>query len=282
MTPGLQFTQELQTTYLDPPPIESLPKPGPLILPSIGLVGVGIALVPIAIQNQLLVGVAVILATVLGIAGVAGLIWAGSRATRRAAVKRLLELRSLGIWSQAIDRQNRKHYFDSIKHLDDWLKQGSRGLLTFGETSIETSRGQVPIRLFHHTYTINTGKSSTTITHWVAAAPAPESWPLIRLTTESFFSKIGKKLGLSDIQLDDPAFNDRWLVKCESEDFAIVALSPEVQNELQNAPKNEGWAFGKGYVACVQRAALSPEQLQTLAQRAASIRVAISPELDSF
>lgn len=282
MSRGIDFETDLACDFPEPPPLESLPKSGLLTLVSVVLIAGGLASVfakTASTGNQTLW--IVVMVGLFGTGGV-GVAIAATRANKRMVAKRATELRSLGIPTRSLETKERPTFFAQIAHLDEWLKNGTKGLTIIGQTTIDTERGPVSVRVFHHTYTVNTGKNSTTIHHWAATAPAGANWPMLRLTGENFLTKLTKKLGASDIQLDNQAFNDKWVVKCDSEDFAIVALAPGVQEFLTDAPNNEAWALGKGAVACIRRGWLKPAEVRTLAERAASLRARIPEDLDAF
>jgi hypothetical protein len=56
--------------------------------------------------------------------------------------------------------------------------------------------------------------------------------PTLKLTSESWGSEIGKKLGMQDIQIGSSEFDDRFMIKGNNEVFAINLLTYRVQDKL--------------------------------------------------
>lgn len=136
--------------------------------------------------------------------------------------------------------------------------------------------------VMEHEAVVGSGKHRQTIVHTVAALPCPPDWPNLTLGPESFFSKLGEMLGFKDLKLDDAAFNARWRIKCSSEEFAIVALSPAAQAWLLAAPKQEAWCIGSGWVCCVWDGHHEPAAVADLIARPAELLKQMPPELAAW
>ncbi len=80
-------------------------------------------------------------------------------------------------------------------------------------------------------YTVRHGDSSTTYTRVTAMAETPFGLTL-RIHQEGFFSNIGKKLGMQDVAVGHPEFDDLFVVKASDEDLARAWLVPEVTELL--------------------------------------------------
>lgn len=59
---------------------------------------------------------------------------------------------------------------------------------------------------------------------------------------EGFFSKIGKKLGMEDVQVGDSRFDKEFIVKCSDPDFIRTALLPEIKERFYHAFDEHGAA----------------------------------------
>ncbi|MEO0513282.1 MAG: hypothetical protein AAF108_10365 [Planctomycetota bacterium] len=183
-----------------------------------------------------------------------------------------------------LDRETAKALFPQVAHLEKWLKYGSRGLKSYGETTVATDRGDLAVRLFYHRYTVSTGNSHHVVQHWIALAPPQESghpWPELTLSNENFVARIAKKLGREDHELDDTSFNDRWLVRCDDPDFPLVALPPVVQSVLADSPRYETWVFGPRGVAVLHVGVHKSQAVVGLAHRVARVRAMMPTVLDA-
>lgn len=79
--------------------------------------------------------------------------------------------------------------------------------------------------VFVDTYVVSTGKSSTTYTRARARFPLGFG-PCFRVTPEGLLQSLGKALGVRDIELDDVAFDPRFVVKGETPAAIRVAWTP--------------------------------------------------------
>lgn len=205
----------------------------------------------------------------------------GGRMVARSRAKNLRSLASLGIRATYdIPKGEKARAFAPLNHLKKTLRYAERGLTAFAEAIVPTTRGEVEVRLYHHTYTVSSGNHTQTVRHWVATAPAPDHWPELRLSNEHFIAKLVKTFGGKDLELDDADFNERWIVQCDNEDFAIVALPPAVQDLLADAPRHETWVIGHGLVTCLHVGVHKDQDIRQLADRVATVRAMIPSELD--
>ena len=85
------------------------------------------------------------------------------------------------------------------------------------------------VRFF--TYTTGSGKSSTT---WsaVAAAVGGAGGFSLELFPENFLTRIATALGLQDIRVGDPAFDQAFIVRSNDPAYAAAALLPEIRSRL--------------------------------------------------
>lgn len=161
--------------------------------------------------------------------------------------------------------------FAPFKH----LKYGARGIEWIARGEID---GREVVAILHQ-YVIHTGQSAQQIMHVCIACRCPESWPMVELRGEHVFHRIAEALGSTDIRLESEAFNRRWRISTESEDQAILVLTPEAQAMLSDAAKGEAWSIGRGWVRMSGRALVKPEQLAAGLGRPGRLLDAVPPEL---
>lgn len=80
--------------------------------------------------------------------------------------------------------------------------------------------------VFQYEYTVGSGKSSTTHRRTVALIDLPLDAPHLTISTESAWSRIKRAVGLRDIEVESPAFNDHYQVRSDDDRFAITLLDP--------------------------------------------------------
>ena len=85
------------------------------------------------------------------------------------------------------------------------------------------------VRFFN--YTTGSGKSSTT---WsaVAASVGGAGGFSLELFPENFLTRIATALGLQDIRVGDPAFDQAFIVRSNDPAYAAAALLPEIRARL--------------------------------------------------
>lgn len=136
------------------------------------------------------------------------------------------------------------------------------------------------LTLVEHGYTSGSGDSKTTIRHAIAATPCPVAWPELRLTSESRLRKLAEWAGAKDIEVEDPAFNARWKVRCTDPEFAVVLLTPEVQRELAAWPRHLWIEIGHGAVTVAARGYLTADRARELAAVITGLTALIPRELE--
>ncbi|MFT3830709.1 MAG: hypothetical protein QM691_13480 [Opitutaceae bacterium] len=82
-----------------------------------------------------------------------------------------------------------------------------------------------------HTYTTGSGKHRQT---WQALAItcANPHGLILQLGTQDFLTALGVKLGMQDVKVGDPVFDDRFVLKTSDPDFVRAALLPEIRAGL--------------------------------------------------
>jgi hypothetical protein len=100
------------------------------------------------------------------------------------------------------------------------------------------------------TYTVSSGHSHVTFTRMRAPYVNPEGFRFT-IYRKRFLSDLGKLLGMQDIEVGDPNFDEAFIIKSNDEDRVRVLFSdPKIQQMIQDQPKirlevkdSEGW-FG--------------------------------------
>ncbi len=103
------------------------------------------------------------------------------------------------------------------------------------------------------TYTVSTGKSSTTFTRMRAPYVNPDHFRF-SIYRRNIFSNLGKALGMQDIVIGEPAFDDAFIIKGTDEGkvkqlFQIAKLREMVQSQPRihlTVKDDEGW-FGSEF-----------------------------------
>jgi hypothetical protein len=80
--------------------------------------------------------------------------------------------------------------------------------------------------VFEYQYTTGSGKNSTTHSYTCATFRTNVWAPHLVLDRQGLFRGLLNSLGLRDIQVESPQFNDTWHVSCNDERFAITLLDP--------------------------------------------------------
>ena len=103
------------------------------------------------------------------------------------------------------------------------------------------------------TYTVSTGKSSNTYTRIRAPYVNKDNFNF-KIYKKGLFSEIGKTLGMQDIEIGDPEFDEMFVIKGNDEAKLIELFSSDKIRELISGQKNfhmevkddEGW-FGSQF-----------------------------------
>lgn len=70
---------------------------------------------------------------------------------------------------------------------------------------------------------------------YVTVSLSNRSENTLQLTREGFLAKIGKKFGGQDIQINDPVFDDKYIIKSNSDSFARYFFNTDMKRLLSNA-----------------------------------------------
>jgi hypothetical protein len=110
-------------------------------------------------------------------------------------------------------------YFPAIK----WLRFIKRSV------RLEGSYRGMPVKVYH--YTVSSGNSSTTYATARVYADNPKGLTL-RFSREGLLSKVGKSLGMQDVQAGDARFDNLMVVKSSDPSFVASALLPEIKEKF--------------------------------------------------
>lgn len=80
--------------------------------------------------------------------------------------------------------------------------------------------------VFQYQYTEGSGDNSTTYQLTVALVALPFRAPHTVISTENLWSRMKRAVGIRDIEVESPEFNDKYHVRSDDERFAITLLDP--------------------------------------------------------
>lgn len=157
------------------------------------------------------------------------------------------------------------------------LQNGSKGVVWHAFREVHDHR----CTMLEHCYISNYAGTAMVRCHTIAAVDAPTAWPALQVMNTTFFNKIGRKFGVRDIKLEDAEFNKRFRVKCVDENFALLALTPEIQAWFK-ASKNVEFSIGDGAVCVVKLGICKGKSASRLSAGVGVLRSMIPHELDSY
>ncbi|TVQ61473.1 MAG: hypothetical protein EA378_08865 [Phycisphaerales bacterium] len=197
---------------------------------------------------------------VFGVVAVALIVFESIRYHRKVARKRREALEAAGF--EVFDRMKKadKHEcFTPFEHITPRLRTGHKGLKWFA-IGLPQARIDPTLRprLFNHSYTASSGRSSQTYHHTIAAFPCPPYWPELRLEPTNTLNRFFRNLiatGKPPLELEDPEFTKRWRITTDDPDFALLCLTPQIQafiNTLPGAHKTDSWWIARGWICCLR------------------------------
>ena len=125
----------------------------------------------------------------------------------------------------------------------------------WGKDVLRYKHGEWEILLDTYTVTSNTGTTTTSTTYTRMRAPFVNKDGLqFKIYPEGFFSSIGKMFGMQDIEIGDPFFDRKYIIKSNNEQKIKQLLADDTLKELINKlPRvhfeirdDEGW-FSKEF-----------------------------------
>lgn len=134
---------------------------------------------------------------------------------------------------------------------------------------------------FQHTTMIHTGQFSVPVVRSVVAAEAP-AWPTLTIRPRSASRRLlGSLSGDPGILLENEVFNARFHVACEDESFAIVLLTPQVQEFLLEDVRVV-WRINPGTVAMIRSKRLATRTVEDGLRRISQLMAIVPDELDAW
>ncbi len=134
---------------------------------------------------------------------------------------------------------------------------------------------------FEHRYVVSTGQSTHTVVHCVYAADAP-AWPELSVTPRQPLSKLMRALGWrKGLLLDDPKFNQSFVVRCEDEPFAVTLLTPEMQ-QFMLGKLNARWRITHNKVFLIYRGALKLDRMPASIDRMATFWSHVPQQVEAW
>jgi hypothetical protein len=128
--------------------------------------------------------------------------------------------------------------------------------------------------VFQYQYTVKSGENSNTYEFTAALVEVPFTAPHLKISTENWWSKAKRAIGLRDIEVESPHFNDRYQVRCDDERFAIALLDPPMIAWMLSPESGSGtvtFEFGGRWMLC-HCDQLKLEQLPGMLAWAQSVR----------
>lgn len=122
-----------------------------------------------------------------------------------------------------------------------------------------------PMIAFDYSYKTDSTDSQgrrTTTTHNFAiyALGMPCALPELHLGPEGVFARIGKVMGMQDIELESEEFNRRYRVRCPNPKLATDVLTPRTMEMLIHAPKMK-FRFVGSDVVCYEGGCISAAEI---------------------
>lgn len=82
--------------------------------------------------------------------------------------------------------------------------------------------------VFQYRYTTGSGKNSRTWRYTCALVALPFNAPHLTIGPEGFWSNLGQMIGIRDVEIESPEFNERYRVSCDDERFAVTLLDHQM------------------------------------------------------
>ena len=101
-------------------------------------------------------------------------------------------------------------------------------------------RAGEPDSVFQYEYTVKSGESSRTYRFTAALVELPFSAPHLTISTETWWSRAKRVVGLRDIEIESPDFNDRYHVRCRDQRFAVALLDPPMIGWMLSPSSGQG------------------------------------------
>jgi hypothetical protein len=128
--------------------------------------------------------------------------------------------------------------------------------------------------VFQYRYTERSGDRSRTYRCTAAMVALPFRAPHLVISTENWWSRMKRVIGLRDVEVESPAFNERYQVRCDDERFAITLLDPTMIAWMLSERSGDGavtFELRERWLLC-HGDALEPELLPQMLSWAQAVR----------
>lgn len=192
---------------------------------------------------------------------------------RRSAIETLLKSRGDQVWIKPSADEQATAYA-AVGHPPE-LKDGHTGV----KWAAHLTSQNLPAWIVEHSYSRGSGKSRRTYNHTLISVPVPASWASTTVARESLWNKIERLWGSKDLQLDNEVFNKSFRVTTDDENFALVFLTPAVQEWLLATPAGWTVAIRAGYLQIYTGTAANAAWLPKLCAAPEELLGRTTPEL---
>lgn len=127
-------------------------------------------------------------------------------------------------------------------------------------------RGEIAGRAltaFQHTYIVPAGQVMIPVVSTVYLAQAPTAWPKVVIAPTSAWRKALARLRRrSGPALDLDAFNRAFAIETKNPEFAILLLTPDLQEWLLDKRRQIKWVVGEGAVRLIYPGRMQPKRIE--------------------
>lgn len=132
-----------------------------------------------------------------------------------------------------------------------------------------------PFAAFDYSYQTHSsngqgGSSTTTHHYFVFSLAMPTVLPMLQVTPESMFSRLGNAFGLTDIELESEDFNRAYRVHSNDPKFASDVLTPRTMEQLLAEP-HLSWRIEGLDIMSWQNGTLTPQACSVVQSRLAMV-----------
>lgn len=138
--------------------------------------------------------------------------------------------------------------------------------------------------VFQYEYTAGSGQHTQTFRHTAALVELPFVAPHLVISTENWWTRAKRVVGVRDIEVESADFNSRYHVTCRDERFAITLLDPPMIGWMLSPRSGRGsitYEFGGSWLLC-HGDRLDVEQLPAMLAWATSVRTQLPAVLSDL
>lgn len=195
-----------------------------------------------------------------------------SRLARRGESSKTQQARDLGFSYEPKGETAFRRSFSDLPGIPD------------GGKAKHVMRGSIGDRqtvIFEHTYLVYNGSTMMPVNHTILSTAAP-NWPKLSIAPRSWMSRLAERFGWeSGFHLENAEFNNRFKVKTDDEDFALMLLSPEMQHFLSSKP-GVSWNIQPGRLCLIYYGPLRFGRLETSIARLEQFWSLVPDELEDL